>query len=210
MNLRPLVLGLSLVACVSQCALAQQIAPGEAGGDDLGFTPAQMADFAGQPSVAFAAGQEPAASITSQRVVPAAMTGPPQFMGPQTVMAGYQSPPAGPANPPQAFQQNSPDAQLAPNWANPNNVQLVMPGAPTAGVSGPGFVPQGPGPGVDPYGGAYPSGLPPVGEPARPRWYFRADSVWLPRDRPTNHNLTSYDNLDTPADRLNNHFLLRT
>jgi hypothetical protein len=169
-----------------------------------------MAEFSGQPSVAFAAGQEPAASMTGQQILPAAMTGPPQFMGPQAVMAGYQSPPAGPANPPQAFQHNSPDAQLAPNWTNPNNAQFMMPGGPAAGVSGPGFGPLAPGPGVDPYGGAYPSGLPPVGEPARPRWYFRGDSVWLTRDRPTNHNLTSYDNLDNPADRLNNHFLLRT
>src|ERR1700731_1229754 len=108
MNLRPLVLGLSLVASLCPMAVAQQMAPGDAGGDDLGFTPAQMADFAGQPNVTFAAGQEPGSSMVSHQVVPAAMTAPPQFMASQTVMAGFQSPLAGTAAASQSFQQNSP------------------------------------------------------------------------------------------------------
>jgi hypothetical protein len=50
MNLRPLALSLSLLAAAAPAAFAQQLAPQESAANDLGFTPAQMAEFAGAPA----------------------------------------------------------------------------------------------------------------------------------------------------------------
>jgi hypothetical protein len=224
MNLRPLVLGVSLLAGAGPVAFAQQVAPQEFDGNDLGLTPAQMADFAGQPRVIQAAivGQpdmipgQPAPG-PGQQAYAAPMMGQSNFSPPQMLMMGYQTPGAGPVAPPPYAQPANPQQMLAappPNWASTNMPQQVPPGygaGPGYGLEyGPGNSPTGPPPGVDAYPATGPTGVSNSNNAPRPSWYFRGDSVWLTRDRPNNHNLTSYDNLNNPADHLNNHFLLST
>lgn len=92
MNLRPLVLGLSLLAGATPVALAQQMAPQENSANDLGFSPAQMADFAGQPtesSVVYAGGPEQPQFVPGQAYgSPAGI--PTEMNGPQPAMSAYQ------------------------------------------------------------------------------------------------------------------------
>ena len=226
MNLRPLALGALLLAGAAAVANAQQIAPQQADDNDLGLTPAQMADFADRPNVVYATG--PATPGLNSAPQPPWMggqpgypipTGQPDFAGPQTQLMGYQAAPAGPLAPqqgaptanPQQMMTPPPDA-ITPNWPNANIPQPMMPGSPPMEY-GPSYGPGTPaGPGGDPYGGAYPSGLAPAAgsNPPRPAWYLRGDNVWLNRSRADDHNLTSYDNLNTASDPRNGHFLLDT
>ncbi len=89
MNLRPLVLGLSLLAGATPVALAQQMAPQENSANDLGFSPAQMADFAGQTtesSVVYAGGPEQPQYVPGQG--PAGIAT--EMNGPQPAVSAYQ------------------------------------------------------------------------------------------------------------------------
>ncbi|HEV3298402.1 MAG TPA: hypothetical protein VG055_02115, partial [Planctomycetaceae bacterium] len=230
MNLRPLVLGLSLLAGAAPVALAQQTAPQQADENDLGLTPAQLADFADQPNVIYAAGPaqpesipgQPA-SIPGQPSYPPA-AGQPNFAAPQTLLMGYQATPAGPVAPqqpaPQANSQQmltAPPSGIAPYWPNANIPQPMMQGPPGSfsygsgcGPIGPDGMAPGPGPAYDGGNGACPNGVAAGCSPARPCWYFRGDSVWLSRSHADNHNLTSYENLNNAKDRLNSHVLLST
>jgi hypothetical protein len=227
MNLRPLVLGVSLLAGAAPVALAQQMAPPELDGSDLGFTAAQMADFAGQPDVVYAAAPAPVQPgfMPGQQPYAVPIVGQPdisQLQQPQTLMMGYQTPSPGappplqqPANPQQML--TAPPAAIAPNWLNANFPQPMMPGPPDALGYGPACGPPGadslaPGApcGVDPYNGACPNGLAAGCNPSRPAWYLRGDSIWMQRSRTDNHDLTSYDNLNNTSDPLNGHFLLST
>jgi hypothetical protein len=234
MNLRPLVLGLSLLAGATPVALAQQIAPQENSANDLGFSPAQMADFAGQPNesgVVYAGGPEQPQVVPGQSYgSPAGL--PTDMNGLQPAMTGYQlqltagmapASNASPANPQQMLTAPTPGGPpaLNPNWPNANIPQPMMAGpqtgygcGPDAGVAGPyGPGPYGagvPGPGCDPFSGGAPGGLAASCAPPRPSWYLRGDSVWLTRSRPDDHNLTAYENLNNAKDPLNARFLLST
>ncbi len=232
MNLRPLVLGASLFVGIGPVAFAQQLPPQQFDDNDLGLSPVQMADFAGRPNVVYAAGTAQPESgsaqptwIGGQPGYPAA-AGQPDFAPPQTLMMGYQAPPAGPPgfqpaaqpNPQQMQMLSAPPAAIAQAWPNANMPQPMMQGpagsfgyGPGCGpYGGPDGPPSGPVPGIDPYNAAGPNGLAPDCNPPRPCWYLRGDSVWLTRSRPDDHNLTSYENLNNAKDPLNNQFLLST
>src|SRR5580692_1728938 len=93
MNLRPLVLGLSLLAGATPVALAQQTAPQETSANDLGFSPGQMADFAGQPnesSVVYAGGPEQPQFVPGPQPYGSTVGIPAEMNGPQPAMTGYQ------------------------------------------------------------------------------------------------------------------------
>ncbi len=261
MNLRPLILSLSLLAVAAPVALAQQMPPQETSANDLGLSPAQMADLAGpadESSVVYAGAEQPQFAPRQAYAGPMAIPTDPNFaQPPMTGMppahqpsryqsagyqpagypsSGYEQPayqlqltgalapaPNGPAANPQlglsAPMPGGPPA-INPNWPNANIPQPMIAGPPpgygcgsSAGTPA-GFGPEtygtGPLPGVDPYGGAAPTGLATSGTPARPCWYLRGDSVWLNRSRPDNHNLTAYENLNNAKDPFNFHFLLST
>jgi hypothetical protein len=220
MNLRPLVLGVSLLAGTApMVAFAQQTTPQQFDESDLGFTPAQMADFAGQPNVVYATTPVQPALIPSQQSYDPAQLGRPDLNQPQTLMMGYQAPTAGTPPSAQQLQPVNPQQMIAPNWPNANIPQPMMPGPPVdsgygyAYGPGPpavdGLVPGAP-PGVDPYGGTAANGLAGGAASTRPSWYLRGDSIWMQRSRPDDHNLTSYLNLNNGTDHLNGHFLLNT
>ena len=227
MNLRPLVLGVSLLAVAAPVAFAQQSVRQQADDIDLGLTPAQLADFAGQPNVVCAGGPAqpepnsvaPPSWIGAQPQPAYPMpTGQPDFAGPQTMMMGYQAAPVGPPGPQQGAPPANPQqmltpppAAISPNWPNANMPQPMMPGPGLEYGPGCGPGPCGVGPpGVDPYGGPPLGGLTAGCCPPRPSWYLRGDNVWLMRSRADEHNLTSYDNLNNTKDPRNGHFLLDT
>jgi len=199
MNLRPLVLGVSLFACAASVAFGQQTAPQQVDDNDLGLSPAQLADFADQPNVIYAAGPGQSestpgqpASVPGQPSYPPA-AGQPNFAAPQALLMGYQATPAGPIAPqqpaPQANSQQmltAPSPGIAPYWPNANIPQPMMQGPPGSFSYGPGCGPLGPdgmapcpGPAYDGCNGACPNGVAAGCSPARPCWYFRGDSVWL-------------------------------
>jgi hypothetical protein len=219
MNLRPLVLGLSFlaVAGAASVSFAQQAGPQQVGDNDLGLSPAQLADFAGPSDVVYAAGPaqpETGAAqswMPNQRAYPG--VAPPDMSAQQMLLMGYQAAPAAapaqsPGQPATPQMAAPPSAAIAPNWPNANFPQPMM--------SGPGG-PYGCGPDCGPYGPVggppapgYPNGLATGYTPPRPCWYFRGDAVFLTRSHADDHNLTSYANLNTPSDRLNGHVLLET
>src|SRR5271167_4881296 len=84
MNLRPLLLGVSLLAGTApMVAFAQQTTPQQFDESDLGFTPAQMADFAGQPNVVYATVPVQPALVPSQQSYDPAQLGRPDLNQPQ-------------------------------------------------------------------------------------------------------------------------------
>ncbi len=231
MNLRPLVLGVSLLAASASVAAAQQAGP-PLGDTDLGLSPAQLADFADQPHALGGAAWGPVdyspgqpASV-GQPVLP--VGGQIDFAAHQAIQMGYLAPQAAAPSPQTGPPANSQQmltpspAEIPPNWPNANMPQPMMQGnlgpygyggygpgcGPNCGPPGPDATP-GPGPGVPPYEGC-PNGLSGNCNPPRPCWYLRGDSVWLTRSRPDNHNLTSYENLNDPKDPFNSHILLST
>ncbi len=214
MNLRPLALGL-LLAGATSVASAQQMAPQQGDESDLGLSPAQLAEFAGQPNVVYAA---PAMQPSyGQPAYDGAQTGQPELAPPQTLMMGYQTPAPGAPAPAQQMLPANPQQMIGPNWPNANIPRPMMPDPQGALGYGPGCGPPGidglaPGaPGAGgPYGGACPNGLTAGCSPPRPNWYLRGDSIWLQRSRPDYHNLTSYLNVNDATDHLNGHFLLNS
>ncbi len=166
MNLRPLVLGVSLVAGIApMVAFAQQTAPQPGDESDLGLTPSQLAEFAGRTNVVYAAPAMQPSFGPGQPAYEGAVMGHPELAPPQTLMMGYQAPTAGTPPSVQQVQPVNPKQMIAPNWPNANIPQPMMPGPP--GDSGYGYgygpgppavdglVPGAPG-GVDPYGGSLP------------------------------------------------------
>jgi hypothetical protein len=157
MNLRPLALSVSLLAGAAPVAFAQQMAHQESAPNDLGFTPGQMADFAGdasQQSVVYAAAAEqpqlssgqygpsqygasqlnagqfaPGQFGPGQAGYPAAMGGQPGFAPPQAMM-GYPTQLAG-------YDAAAPENQ------SPNLQPNVPPGPAPAG-QGPALTPNWP------------------------------------------------------------------
>jgi hypothetical protein len=218
MNLRPLALAVLLCAGAGPVAHAQQMAPQQLDESDLGFTPAQMAEFAGRPNVVFAAPppMQPG-FVPGQPSYDGAFVGQPELAQHQTLMMGYQAPAPGAPPLAQQLQPVNPQQMIGPNWPNANIPQPMMPGPPDALRYGPGCGPPGvdglaPGAptGVDPYNATCPNGLTTGSNPPRPCWYLRGDSIWMQRNRPDDHNLTSYLNLNNGQDHLNGHFLLNS
>jgi hypothetical protein len=173
MNLKPLVLSVSLFAGTASAAIAQQSAPQQFDDNDLGLTPAQMADFAGRPEVITAAAPGELTPVAAQALqAPGSLAGtgsgfgtpvpilrpaaysptavPYGFAGPQTLLMGYQAPggPIAPqtARPPATSQQMSaaPSGPSSPNWPSGNVPQQMLQGPPGQYGPSPDWCPYAP------------------------------------------------------------------
>jgi hypothetical protein len=205
MALKPQLLAGVFVALVASTANAQQFGPwtgpSAGSGSPIVYATAQ-APFAppGGDAMAYNSGAPPFAQPEMG----------PQAGEMQLVSSTYPSSPNGsvPAN--AGVVPTDPNANMG--YMDPANAMYSQNGPPgpnngmvygSGPVAPPGY-PAMQSPGPAPYGAF------PVPQPVTPRWYVRAEAVWLFRGASNDRNLTTYDNPSKSSDPLNNRVLLDT